>query len=124
MINTWNKTIKAGETLRERFKLKDEDTKLPIAIAGATAICQIRKTTKSAESIGEPTIRIIDAANGEMEIEFLAELTAALPTTGMSVKQEDVWQWDAFITYADGSTECLWDGEFRVRPSATRRQQP
>ena len=124
MINTWNKTIKAGETLRERFKLKDEETKQPIDITGATAVCQIRKTTKSQEILGEPTIRNIDAASGEMEIEFLAELTAALPTTGMAVNQEDIWQWDAFITYADGSVECLWDGEFRVRPRATRRQQP
>lgn len=115
----WNITIKAGETFRERFMLKQEDGK-PVDLTGATALCQIRKTAASGEVLAAPRISIIDAESGVMEIELSSCNSGALPTTGISCSQEDAWAWDAFIFYADGSSECLWDGEFRVRPRVTQ----
>lgn len=55
MDNRWNITLKAGTTLHEIFKIKEEETKKVVDITGATAICQIRKTTKSPDVLGGPT---------------------------------------------------------------------
>ena len=120
MDNQWNLTIKAGETLRESFMLKEEETKAAINLTGATAICQLRKTAKATEVLATPKITILDAVNGEAQVELSADITSAFPTSGVSCNQEDVWWWDAFITSAYGSRDCLWDGEFKVRPRVTR----
>ena len=119
MNNQWDYEIKQGETLRESFWLKQEDTKEPVNITGATAVCQVRKSSKAAAVLASPAITIQDAAAGQLQVYCAADIIAALPTTGAGFDQPDVWFWDAFITYANGDTECLWDGEFRVRPRVT-----
>jgi hypothetical protein len=120
-VNNWNITIKAGETLRETFKLKNDDGS-PVKLTGATGVCQIRKNARSAEALASPSLTVIDADNGEMKVELAAAISRTLPTTGVSITQEDAWVWDAFITYSDGTVECLWDGEFRVRPRVTQNE--
>ena len=120
-MNQWNIAIKAGETLRETVKIKQNDGS-PVDITGATAVCQIRKTAKSVDVLASPTITIIDGANGEMQVLLAAATTGLMPTTGITCAQEDSWVWDAFITYIDTSVECLWDEAFKISPRVTQNE--
>ena len=83
-------------------------------------MCQIRKTAQSDEILGTPILSIVDAVNGKIGLDFGLSNSQALPTTGLSLDQLDVWVWDAFIFYADGSSECLWEGKFKVSPRVSQ----
>jgi hypothetical protein len=115
-LDAWNE-IKAGETLRLTLKMKDSATKQAVDLTGASAICHIRKTVKSAEILASPTITITDAENGEMELVVNRTQSLSLPTTGRTFDQMDEYVWEAFITYANGDTECIFDDSLFVRPS-------
>lgn len=104
--------IEQGVDRAIEITLKDKATELPINITGWVFAMQIREKYTSASVLYAPTITIVDAPLGKIQISLTASATSALPVKALV--------YDLEATKPDTKKIRILKGPAIVDPEVTR----
>jgi hypothetical protein len=117
--SVFNFTIEKGVTLR--IPMRVMQGKAPMPLTGYQGFCQIRTTADYASTIiATPTINIVDAPGGLIEIYLSEETTAAIRTTGKKFDDYTEYQYDIKLkNMTTGQSFRIFNGSVKVSPGVT-----
>lgn len=114
--------IEQGATFYRKLVFKDANDD-EVDITGATLTGQIRKATGQETILASFTCTVLNQVTnkGEAEIKLPPSTTASLPLRKQSdpVRENEVYAYDIFILYQDGTKDRVIYGTAKVSPRVT-----
>ena len=93
--------------------------KTPFDLTGYTGKCSIKVNAGDDAPIAEPVVTILDATNGQFKISLSSALTENIPTTGKTYNKVSQFQYDIYLTDANGNSYRALQGMVEVSPNVT-----